>query len=269
MSSVVRIGARTPSHGLSGGFDDSAFGAHHIRVGRDGHLAFLWRSGVCCRSGRRSILGIPAYSTNKAGTIQDGAFATLIKQAIKIIQLETNSMSNKPRNQRLAHMKLYVEICAEKEWPCIKSIFKVQGNKLQCFPFGHYFDHRLGSHGCRWFHSGATKTRAAAACQYAISAWHADIIINLGTCGGVAQNVKERDIILANRTIQYDVIERFGAPTESFQKYQETIIDVSWAEKCGSSEISHVGAIASADQDLSVECRSKLRKAKILAADWE
>jgi adenosylhomocysteine nucleosidase len=91
----------------------------------------------------------------------------------------------------------------------------------------------------------------------------------LGTCGGVAQNVKERDIILANRTIQYDVIERFGEPTESFEKDQETIIDVSWAEKCGSSEISYVGAIASADQDLSLESRDKLQEAKILAADWE
>jgi adenosylhomocysteine nucleosidase len=91
----------------------------------------------------------------------------------------------------------------------------------------------------------------------------------LGTCGGVAHNVKELDIILANRTIQYDVIERFGELSESFQKAQQTIIDVSWAKKYRGFEISHVGAIASADQDLSLEWRDKLQTAKILAADWE
>jgi adenosylhomocysteine nucleosidase len=140
---------------------------------------------------------------------------------------------------------------------------------LQFSPFGEWFDHPLGSNECICFHSGATKTRARAACQYAICTWHPDTIINLGTCGGVAHNVKELDIILANRTIQYDVIERFGELTESFQKAQETIIDVSWTKKYRSSEISHVGAIASADQDLSLEYRGKLQTAKILAADWE
>jgi nucleoside phosphorylase len=166
-------------------------------------------------------------------------------------------------------MTLSIQICAEKEWPCVKSIFKIRGNRLQFSPFGERFDHPLGSIKCTWYHSGATKTRAAAACQYAICTWHPDTIINLGTCGGVAHNVKVLDIILANKTVQYDVIERFGELTESFQKDQETIIDVSWAEKCRSSEISHVGTIASADQDLSLECRGRLQTAKILAADWE
>lgn len=125
-------------------------------------------------------------------------------------------------------MKLSIQICADKEWPCIKSIFKVRDNRLQLSPFGECFDDPLGSIECRWYHSGATKTRAAAACQYAICTWHPDTIINLGTCGGVAHNVKELDIILVNKTIQYDVIERFGELSESFQKDQETIIDVSW-----------------------------------------
>jgi adenosylhomocysteine nucleosidase len=166
-------------------------------------------------------------------------------------------------------MKLAIQICAEKEWPSIKSIFDVPDNRLQFSPFGECFDYPLGSNECKWFHSGATKTRAAAACQYAICTWDPDAIINLGTCGGVAHDVKELDIILANRTIQYDVIERFGELTESFQRDQETIIDVSWAKKCRSPEISHVGAIASADQDLSLEFRAELQTAKILAADWE
>jgi adenosylhomocysteine nucleosidase len=166
-------------------------------------------------------------------------------------------------------MKLSVQICSEEEWPCIKLILQLQGNKLPSCPFGEYIDDRLGSNECIWYHSGATKTRAAGACQYAISAWHPDAIINLGTCGGVAQNVKELDIILADRTIQYDVIQRFGKPSESFQRDKETTIDLSWVEKSRISEMSHVGAIASADQDLSLKCRGKLQEAKILAADWE
>jgi len=126
-------------------------------------------------------------------------------------------------NEGLANMKLCVHICAEKEWPCIKSILNYLGNKVQCSPFGEYFDRLLGPNECIWYHSGATKTRAAAACQYAIDVWHPDAIINLGTCGGVDQNVKELEIILANRTIQYDVIQRFGIPEQTFEKDKETL----------------------------------------------
>ena len=65
-------------------------------------------------------------------------------------------------------MKLGIQICSELEWESAKSILKIKRNDLQHYPFGEYFVRSLGQHECICFHSGATKTKAAAACQFAI-----------------------------------------------------------------------------------------------------
>jgi hypothetical protein len=49
-----------------------------------------------------------------------------------------------------------------------KSILKIKRNDLQRQPFGEYFARSFGQHECICYHSGVTKTKAAAACQFAI-----------------------------------------------------------------------------------------------------
>lgn len=49
----------------------------------------------------------------------------------------------------------------------------------------------------------------------------------------------------------------------------ETDIDLSWVDISALSEKICVGTIASADHDLDPEHRDVLRKAGVLAADWE
>lgn len=166
-------------------------------------------------------------------------------------------------------MILAVQICSELEWIYTKSILKIKKTELMHQPFGEYFRHPIGKHQSVFFDSGATKTRSAAACQFAIDKWVPDVVVNLGTSGGVAEDVGRREIILANKTFQYDVIQRFGKPSTRFLRGLKTNIDISWIDLGRASSKIHIGTIASVDQDLDDEHRKLLQKKKVLAADWE
>jgi nucleoside phosphorylase len=166
-------------------------------------------------------------------------------------------------------MKLSIQICSELEWESTKSILKIGPDQLRNYPCGKYFNYRVGKHGSIIYHSGATKTRAAAACQFAIDTWYPDAVINLGTCAGVLKNVRKLDIILAKNTFQYDVIQGFGTSSIRFKKSLKTDVKISWIDLRGISDRVHIGTVASADQDLDYRHRKLLQNRKVLAADWE
>ncbi|MFX0199651.1 MAG: 5'-methylthioadenosine/S-adenosylhomocysteine nucleosidase [Candidatus Hodarchaeota archaeon] len=166
-------------------------------------------------------------------------------------------------------MNLVIQICADPEWTSTKQILKIQGDKLHRQPFGEYFEHPIGVYESTFYQSGPTKTRASGACQYAIDTWHPDAVINLGTCGGVSNNIRKLDIIMATKTVQYDVIQRFGKPSLRFKKDLKINLDTSWIDSTNVSEKLYTGKVASADQDLNEECRKVLQKKSVLAADWE
>jgi adenosylhomocysteine nucleosidase len=166
-------------------------------------------------------------------------------------------------------MKLAIQICAEHEWECTKSILKIKENRLRLQPFGQYFEHTIHEHQAVIYKSGATKTRSAAACQYAIDTWHPDGVINLGTCGGVGKNLRKRKVILGKKTIQYDVLQNFGKPSSKFKRELKTDLDLSWVDLSRVSGRICIGTIASADRDLDEEQRGILQRKRVLAADWE
>lgn len=166
-------------------------------------------------------------------------------------------------------MKLAIQICSEFEWRATRSIFKITKDKLRRQPFGDYFEKQIGIHECVLYESGATKTRAAAACQFAIDTWHPDAVVNLGTCGGVSKKVRKLNLIMAKKTFQYNVTQRFGNPSGHFKKDLETTLDISWINLTMVPTKIYIGTIASADQDLDDENRMLLQEKKVLAADWE
>ena len=127
-------------------------------------------------------------------------------------------------------MKLVIQICADREWTSTKKILKIKGDKLRRQPFGEYFEYPMGVYESTFYQSGPTKTRASGACQYAIHTWDPDAVINLGTCGGVSNNISKLDIIMATKTFQYDVIQRFGKPSLRFKKDLKTNLDTSWID---------------------------------------
>jgi nucleoside phosphorylase len=157
-------------------------------------------------------------------------------------------------------MKLAIQICSELEWSSTKSILRIGRDQLRKQPYGEYFNYRVGQHPSIIYHSGATKTRAAAACQFAIDAWHPDAVINLGTCAGVSKNLRKLDIILAKKSFQYDVIQRFGRPSVRFRRDLKTNLKISWVDLSRISERVHIGTIASADQDLCPKVRKFLEE---------
>lgn len=166
-------------------------------------------------------------------------------------------------------MKLAIHVCAELEWRFTKSLRKICRDSLTRHPFGECFEDLIGKHRALIYESGATKTRSAAACQYIIDRWRPDAIINLGTCGGVAEGIDKGDLVLATRTFQYDVRQRFGKPSKRFDRGLTVDLDTSWVRATGYSRIIHKGLIASADQDLDYEQRRSLERMGALAADWE
>ena len=156
-------------------------------------------------------------------------------------------------------MTLAVQICAELEWQCTKAILNIRKARRRRQPFGECISATIGKHEAIFYESGATKTRSAAACQFAIDTWHPDGIINLGTCAGVSENVRIRDLYLAKTVFQYDVIERFGKPSLKFRRGLRTGLNLSWVDLSRVSKRVRLGTIASADQDLDAEHRKILQ----------
>ena len=171
--------------------------------------------------------------------------------------------------------KLVIQICSDSEWKSTKSILKRKGHPLFRQPFGEWFSYPTCRQEWIFFQSGAGKTRAAAACQFAHDRWHPNGIINLGTCGGVAEEILKGDIILADRTVQYDCIIRFGK-SRGFP-YEEMVskIDTCWVDTGQVSRRFVRGTIATGDQDLDGQTRKRLQEKSrlgrwnILGANWE
>ena len=109
---------------------------------------------------------------------------------------------------------------------------------------------------------GWGKISAAASAQYAITRWSPRLLVNLGTCGGIAGAAERGEIVLVDRTVVYDVIEQMGDPDEAIAHYS-TVIDLSWVDEqlLSSTTPLRRGHILSADRDLTATETAHL--------DWE
>lgn len=120
----------------------------------------------------------------------------------------------------------------------------------------------------RLFHGGWGKVAAAASTQYAVEKWQPELLINLGTCGGFAGRINVGDIILAEKTIVYDIIERMGDADEAIDAYT-TEMDTAWAGNDLPEGVRR-GLLLSADKDIAHhEIEGLQRKYDAVAADWE
>ena len=150
---------------------------------------------------------------------------------------------------------------ANAEWRALEQV--VHPTAHGTTPWGE----TLEADGVLYVHGGWGKVAAAASAQYAIDRWHPRMVVNLGTCGGFAGTVKPFDIVLAERTVIYDVIERMGDPKEAIDA-NATAIDLAWLGAPPSRVVR--GTIVSADQDLDPARLGELRDAyHAVAADWE
>jgi len=160
-------------------------------------------------------------------------------------------------------MPLGIQICSGAEWRATKPLLGVADAAVGAFPYGEFVETEISGQPCVFFSSRRTKTRAAGACQYAIDRWRVDSLLVLGTCGGVDEQLRVMDLVLASHTLQYDCDD----PRPDMGRV--VVADASWLGLDELRGVLHVGAIASADRDLTFESLETLRKERILGADWE
>ena len=167
-------------------------------------------------------------------------------------------------------MNIVIMISADIEWQTILELHPC----AQIFqsPMGEWFIDNLDVFNhkkpVRYFHGGWGKIAAAASTQYAIDQWKPDLLINLGTCGGIEGEVEKGTIILVDCAIVYDLIEQMGDSISAIDHYT-TRLDLSWLGTNYPIRVLKT-SIISGDRDLLVEELQDLKQrynAKV--GDWE
>lgn len=176
-----------------------------------------------------------------------------------------------PESRAPAPLHAAVLVSANAEWAVVRDLFPDASYVRS--PYGEYFfrDIALPDGSARRvlvFHGGWGKVAAAASTQYVIDRFDPGLLINLGTCGGFEGAIEKGAIVLADRTVIYDIIERMGDAQEAIRD-MATSIDLAWLP--AELPLSVVrGTLVSADQDLDPAAIAGLRAEYGAAAgDWE
>lgn len=120
-----------------------------------------------------------------------------------------------------------------------------------------------------FLHGGWGKIAAAASTQYAIDRWHPELLVNLGTCGGFEGEVAREAVILAERTLVYDIFEQMGDAAEGVAHYA-TDLDLTWLKRAETPHPVVRTLLVSGDRDLMAEDIEGLRsRYGAVAGDWE
>jgi adenosylhomocysteine nucleosidase len=182
-------------------------------------------------------------------------------------------------------MHAVIILSATQEWKVALSFFP----KIveQTSPLGQWFEIKLAAverdtngaitntgllrklgYPVIFFHGGWGKVAAAAATQYVIDRWHPPLLINLGTCGGFEGHIERDEIILAEKTIIYDIMDQMSDPEESIQHYA-TAIDLSWIKGELPQPVRRTWLV-SGDRDLVADELPTLhQRFGAVAGDWE
>src|SRR5215212_11076233 len=127
------------------------------------------------------------------------------------------------------HFTAVVVVSADAEWRAVCFLYPAM--EVLPSPLGEWFAVRVlpdpDIEPVVFFHGGWGKIAAAASAQFVIGRWHPDLLVNLGTCGGFAGLIEPGEIVLADRTVVYDILEQMGDPDEAIAHYA-TILDLDW-----------------------------------------
>ncbi len=159
-------------------------------------------------------------------------------------------------------MRAVVLVSCGYEWRAVVELFR--GAVLHPQPFGEFFETEYGVL-CQ---GGWGKISAAASAQYAIDRWAPPLVVNIGTCGGFQGEVSRGEIILAERTLVYDIVEQMTDPEAAIARYTTTL-DLSWLPEELPQPVRRT-LLVSADRDLAAP-EMPLLKARYgaVAGDWE
>jgi adenosylhomocysteine nucleosidase len=167
-------------------------------------------------------------------------------------------------------IEIVIIISADIEWNVLRNL--LPSMRIYNSPLGEYFQYTIDSlpaeHKTIFFHGGWGKISAAASTQFVIDRWKPKLLINLGTCGGFDGKVDRGVIILADKTIVYDIFERMGDLDSHIEKYS-TILDLSWLREPYPERVLKT-LLISGDRDLDPGEINELKaKYDAVAGDWE
>ncbi len=165
---------------------------------------------------------------------------------------------------------IVVLVSANTEWQVVRNYYA--DNEAHPSPLGEWFvvetlvaEQRVA---VLFFHGGWGKIAAAASTQYVIDHCEPDLLVNLGTCGGFAGEIEKGTIILAERTIVYDIIEQMTGAAEAIARYS-TLHDLSWLGDDYPRKVLRT-LLVSGDRDLVVEeIPHLIATYGAIAGDWE
>ncbi len=170
---------------------------------------------------------------------------------------------------------IVVLISAGAEWRAIKQILQSHNLEICPTPFGESFAlppstfNLPPATNLTFLHGGWGKISAAASTQYAIDHFDADLLINLGTCGGLDGRIETGDILLVEQTLVYDIIEQMGDPQAALDHYTVKL-DTSWLKDISLPPDARPGLLVSADRDiLREDVPMLIERFNATAADWE
>ena len=159
-----------------------------------------------------------------------------------------------------------VLISAGEEWRAFLPHFPQA--RIEPTPYGDCFTMAVDGYPVVFLHGGWGKVAAAGSTQYAILRWRPTRIVNIGTCGGFHGQVERGQVILAAKTIIYDITEQMGDFDDAIRHY--TIdFDLTWLPNPTPQPVT-AGTILSADRDIvSADIPDLIRRYNAAVGDWE
>jgi len=164
--------------------------------------------------------------------------------------------------------RVAVLISAAQEWWPVRA--RIGNDDTGASPYGEWFfaDVEGWSEPVLFFHGGWGKIAAAASTQYVIDHWRPQLVINLGTCGGFEGAIPRDTVVLAERTLVYDIVEQMGDPAAALAHYA-TDLNLTWLRPPDPMPV-YRGLLISGDRDLVAEEINGLRaRFGAVAGDWE
>lgn len=159
-----------------------------------------------------------------------------------------------------------VIISAHSEWRAVREEFATVPALVG--PYGEWFETGIRNQRVFFMHGGWGKIAAAGSAQWALAQWQPRLVINLGTCGGLAGQVERGAVVLATETLVYDIVEQMGDAQAAIDHYA-THMDLSWLREPYPMAVIPA-RLVSADRDIVAEEVNWLREQYgALAADWE
>lgn len=168
--------------------------------------------------------------------------------------------------EQIGHSRVVVIISANSEWRSTLSFYRPEN--IGRTPFGACFQINLKGQEVVFIQGGWGKISAAASTQYIIDHWQPKVVINLGTCGGIAGRIELGTILLVAETWVYDIYERMGDAQAALDRYSVKL-DLAWLREPYPLKVT-TGRLISGDQDIDPSATSRLvDEFDTAAADWE